>query len=65
MRAFIFIFGFPITHYVATNKKNRESFKQLIRIAAEHGCGGRKHEDAASGLVTRQLRPGGKRFRSR
>ncbi len=24
MRAFIFIFGFPITHDVATNKKNRE-----------------------------------------
>jgi 4-cresol dehydrogenase (hydroxylating) len=39
MRDFIFIFGFPITHDVATNKKNRESFKQLVRIAAEHGWG--------------------------
>jgi len=39
MRAFIFIFGFPITHDVATNKKNRESFKKLIQIAAEHGWG--------------------------
>lgn len=39
MRAFIFIFGFPITHDVATNKRNRESFKKLIQIAAEHGWG--------------------------
>ena len=39
MRAFIFIFGFPITHDVATNKKNRESFNKLIQIAAEHGWG--------------------------
>jgi len=39
MRGFIFIFGFPITHDVATNKKNRESFKKLIQIAAEHGWG--------------------------
>jgi hypothetical protein len=38
-RAFIFIFGFPITHDIATNKKNRESFKQLVRIAAENGWG--------------------------
>jgi len=38
-RAFIFLFGFPITHDVATNKKNRESFKNLVRIAAEHGWG--------------------------
>ena len=39
MRAFIFIFGFPITHDVAINKRNRESFKKLIQIAAEHGWG--------------------------
>ncbi len=38
-RAFIFLFGFPITHDVATNKKNRESFKNIVRIAAEHGWG--------------------------
>jgi (+)-pinoresinol hydroxylase len=38
-RAFIFILGFPITHDVATNKKNRESFKKLIQLAAQHGWG--------------------------
>jgi (+)-pinoresinol hydroxylase len=39
MRAFIFIFGFPISRDIATNKKNRESFKKLVQIAAEHGWG--------------------------
>jgi FAD/FMN-containing dehydrogenase len=38
-RAFIFIFGFPITHDPATNKKNREAFKTMVRICAEHGWG--------------------------
>ena len=35
MRSFIFLFGFPITHDVATNKKNRETFQ------ASGSCGGR------------------------
>ena len=39
LRAFIFIFGFPVTHDPAVNKKNREAFKTLIRISAEHGWG--------------------------
>ncbi len=39
MRSFIFLFGFPITHDVATNKQNREKFKQVVRVAAEHGWG--------------------------
>ena len=38
-RAFIFIFGFPITHDVETNKKNRAAFKKLIKICADHGWG--------------------------
>ena len=38
-RAFIFIFGFPITHDIAVNKKNREAFRTLVKIAAEHGWG--------------------------
>jgi 4-cresol dehydrogenase (hydroxylating) len=38
-RAFIFIFGFPITHDVETNRKNREAFKKLVKIAAEQGWG--------------------------
>ena len=38
-RAFIFLFGFPITHDAETNKKNRAAFKQIVKIAAEHGWG--------------------------
>jgi (+)-pinoresinol hydroxylase len=38
-RAFIHIFGFPITHDAATNKKNREAFRKLIKICADHGWG--------------------------
>ena len=38
-RAFIFIFGFPITHDIETNRKNREAFRKLVKIAADHGWG--------------------------
>jgi 4-cresol dehydrogenase (hydroxylating) len=38
-RAFIFLFGFPITRDSGSNKKNRESFKRLVELAAEHGWG--------------------------
>jgi FAD/FMN-containing dehydrogenase len=38
-RAFIFIFGFPVTEDVATNRKNRAAFYKLIDIAGEHGWG--------------------------
>ena len=38
-RAFIFILGFPITHDPAVNKKNREAFKTVVRLCAEHGWG--------------------------
>ncbi|MGA8013720.1 MAG: FAD-binding oxidoreductase [Candidatus Acidiferrales bacterium] len=38
-RGFIYLFGFPITHDIETNKKNRASFKRLVQIAAEHGWG--------------------------
>ncbi|HXA76093.1 MAG TPA: FAD-binding oxidoreductase [Candidatus Acidoferrales bacterium] len=38
-RAFIFIFAFPVVKNIETNKKNRESFKKLIQVAAEHGWG--------------------------
>ena len=38
-RAFIFIFGFPITHDVATNQKNRKAFEAIVKIAADHGWG--------------------------
>jgi len=38
-RAFIFIFGFPVTTDIATNRKNRAAFHRLIEIAAQHGWG--------------------------
>ena len=38
-RPFIFLFGFPITHDIETNKKNRAAFKKLVAMAAEHGWG--------------------------
>ena len=38
-RAFIFIFGFPVTTDIETNRKNRATFYKLIDIAAQHGWG--------------------------
>jgi (+)-pinoresinol hydroxylase len=38
-RAFIFIFAFPVTRDIETNKKNRAAFKKLVERAAEHGWG--------------------------
>jgi (+)-pinoresinol hydroxylase len=38
-RSFIFIFAFPVTRDVETNKKNRAAFKKLIQVAADHGWG--------------------------
>ena len=39
MRSFMFLFGFPITQDIETNRRNREAFKKLIRIAADNGWG--------------------------
>jgi 4-cresol dehydrogenase (hydroxylating) len=38
-RAFIYIFAFPVTRDVETNKRNRAAFNKLIEMAAEHGWG--------------------------
>jgi (+)-pinoresinol hydroxylase len=38
-RCFLVLFGFPIEHDIEKNRKNRENFKQIIRVAAEHGWG--------------------------
>jgi len=38
-RCFLVLFGFPIEHDVEKNRTNREHFKRLIKIAAEHGWG--------------------------
>ena len=38
-RAFIYLFGFPVSRDIATNKSNRAKFERLVQIAAEHGWG--------------------------
>ena len=38
-RAFIYIFGFPVFADEAKNKTNRDLFRHLIKIAADHGWG--------------------------
>jgi len=38
-RTFFQIYGFPITHDPQTNRKNRETFRRMIKLAAEHGWG--------------------------
>ena len=38
-RSLILFFGFPVTHDAQTNRKIRDSYGQLIHIAAEHGWG--------------------------
>jgi len=38
-RSFIFIFAFPVTKDVETNKKNRAAFQKLVKVAADHGWG--------------------------
>lgn len=38
-RSFVVIFTFPITHDAERNKKMREMYKHLIKVAAENGYG--------------------------
>ncbi|HXZ67122.1 MAG TPA: FAD-binding oxidoreductase [Alphaproteobacteria bacterium] len=38
-RSFLLLYGFPVTHDPAINKKNRAAFKQIIELAAQHGWG--------------------------
>ncbi|HTV51235.1 MAG TPA: FAD-binding oxidoreductase [Steroidobacteraceae bacterium] len=38
-RAFIFIFGLPVSTDIATNRRHRDIFYRLIRITAQHGWG--------------------------
>ncbi len=38
-RAFIYLFGFPITRDPEKDKKMRESFEEIVKVAAEHGWG--------------------------
>jgi len=38
-RAFVIIYFFPIEHDVEKNRRNREIFKRLVKVAADHGWG--------------------------
>jgi 4-cresol dehydrogenase (hydroxylating) len=38
-RAFVIIYFLPIEHDVEKNRRNREIFRRLIKIAADHGWG--------------------------
>jgi len=38
-RSFVILCGFPIAHDVEKNRRNREIFKGLVKVAAEHGWG--------------------------
>ena len=38
-RCFVFLFLFPVTHDKEFNKRNREAFRKLVKVSAEHGWG--------------------------
>ena len=38
-RAFVYLFGFPITRDAKKDGKMRDSFRHIIKVAAEHGWG--------------------------
>lgn len=38
-RTFLLLYGFAITRDIETNKKNRETMRRMIKLAAEHGWG--------------------------
>jgi 4-cresol dehydrogenase (hydroxylating) len=38
-RAFVYIYGFPVTHDVQFNRFTRDAYRKLVKIAAEHGWG--------------------------
>ncbi|MFY9689395.1 MAG: FAD-binding oxidoreductase [Candidatus Acidiferrales bacterium] len=51
-RCFLVLFGFPVQHDVEENRKNREHFKRLIQVAAEHGWGEYRTHTAFMGTVS-------------
>jgi len=50
-RSFIYLFGFPISNDIEQNRKMRESFERLVRVAAEHGWGEYRTAPAFQDLV--------------
>lgn len=51
-RSFVILCGFPIAHDVEKNRKNREIFKRLVSVAAEHGWGEYRTHTAFMGTVS-------------
>jgi 4-cresol dehydrogenase (hydroxylating) len=51
-RCFLVLFGFPVQHDVEENRTNREHFKRLIQVAAEHGWGEYRTHTAFMGTVS-------------
>ena len=50
-RAFFFLFIFQIEHDVEKNRRTRDVFRQLVRVAAEHGWGEYRTHTAFMGDV--------------
>jgi 4-cresol dehydrogenase (hydroxylating) len=38
-RCFVYLFLFPVTHDKEFNRRNREAFRELVKVSAEHGWG--------------------------
>ncbi|MGH8315869.1 MAG: FAD-binding oxidoreductase, partial [Steroidobacterales bacterium] len=38
-RCLVYLFLFPVTHDKEFNKRNREAFRKLVKVSAEHGWG--------------------------
>jgi FAD/FMN-containing dehydrogenase len=38
-RCFVYLFLFPVTHDREFNRRNREAFRKLVKVSAEHGWG--------------------------
>jgi 4-cresol dehydrogenase (hydroxylating) len=38
-RTFVILLGFSVTRDIESNRRNREIYRELVRVAAEHGWG--------------------------
>jgi (+)-pinoresinol hydroxylase len=50
-RSFVFLFGFPVTRDVETNKRSRAGFHKLVELAAEAGFGEYRTAPAYQDLI--------------
>jgi FAD/FMN-containing dehydrogenase len=51
-RAFVYLFGFPVSRDIETNRRTRANFERLVTIAAEHGWGEYRTPPAFQDAVT-------------